>query len=213
MVADASPAPPENKAPATSAQPPGGPENLVQHLKQHYPDRGFFIHNDYDRSLVQSLRAAGMSAWTLEEAKEEAKNEAAAAVTQDTVLVCLNPQAEPPESLAGIIQTCQALLLVWETPHLLIENASPERQVVWLNWLAEQGFFHNPAQRPQFGGYQAIVLTKSSSQSPASLAAGYEKILWQLGAENNARRALLNEMRDELSVNGFDTAEIQVRLN
>ena len=213
MVADASPAPPENKAPATSAKPAGGPGSLVQHLKQHYPDRGFFIHNDQDRSLVQSLRAAGMHAWTLEEATEEAKNEAAAAVTQDTLLVCLNPQAEPPEPLAGVVQTCQTLLLVWETPHLLIENASPERQEVWLNWLAEQGFFPNPAQRPQLGGYQAIVLSKSSSQSPASLAAGYERILWQLGAENNARRALLNEMRDELSVNGFDTAEIQVRLN
>lgn len=195
--------PNQKKQPAQNEH--AGPHaELVKYLKAQLLLQRILVYQDSDQTLVNSLRMAGMNAWTIEESEAGAAYDA---------LVCLNPQREPSDNLATFSQASQVVLIAWESPAILVGDGSIEQQAAWLTWLAGQGFYPDPAQHPQIAGYQAIFLSKSSAQSATSLSARYEMILWQLSSENSARRALLNEMRDELSISGFDTAEIQVQLN
>jgi len=199
----------QNATPIQKTQPApseqaGAQAELIAYLQAQLSRQRVIVVQDSDQTLVNSLRMAGMNAWTIEEAD--------AGANYDT-LVCLNIQREPSDSLASLILACRVVLMAWETPAILAGDASPASQAAWFSWFAGQGFYPDPALRPQLTGYQTVFLSKSPAQSTESLAARYEKILWQLSAENRARRALLNEMRDELSINGFDTAELQVRSN
>ena len=177
---------------------------LGLYLRDGFRANQVIIVGEDSQTLALSLRQQGLQTWAEGEAEPGTKYD---------LVVCLNPQTEHKTILSGLCSNCDAVILVWKSQLFFAETASSDGAEAWLNWLAQQGITPDLSQRPKLSNHQAVFLSKTSPRTPASLAAAYERLLWQLSSENKARRALLTEMRDELSVNGFDTAQIQVRLN
>ena len=182
--------------------------NLERELGNYFEDRfqngRIFLSGTDGQNLAQNLRQRGLQTWCKADANPGGKFD---------LLVCLDPGSEQTAILAQLSQDCDAILLAWDARLWFFKSELIDEPERWLTWFAQSGFYPDPTHRAPISKFQTIFLRKTDSQNPASLAAAYERLLWQRNAEIQARRDLLVDMRDELSVNGFDTAQIQVRLN
>ncbi len=190
------------------AKPPEDQANLEPELGNYLEDRfqndRIYLIGTDSQILAQNLRQRGLQTWCEADSKPEGKFD---------LLVCLNPKSEQTAIMAEVTQNSEAVLLAWDSSLWHIQTQPTDELERWLIWFTQSGFYPDPAQRIQISKFNTIFLHKTNFQNPASLAAAYERLLWQRNAEIQARRDLLVDMRDELSVNGFDTAQIQVRLN
>lgn len=175
---------------------------LVDYLSSHPTVKRVVLDGGDNQTLAPNLRQRGIEVWTTTDAVIGAPFD---------LLVRLNPTTLPEAAQTGIYRDSGAVLVIWESQPLL--TSIPEAYTLdeWFSWLAQMGFYPEFTRRPRIAGFLAVPFNKSTPPSQTSLAASYERLLWQASAEAGARRDLLAEMRDELSINGFDTAEIQRR--
>ncbi|HWQ84844.1 MAG TPA: glycosyltransferase [Anaerolineales bacterium] len=175
---------------------------LEQILSDRFASQKIAIFGQENQALIASLQQNGLHIQSSENARTIGE--------KLDLLVVLSSQTNPDDLSPILVENAGSVLLVQESS--LQPGFSTSGVEAWLNWLAQHGFHPDLNYRPVIAGRQAIYLQRYESSSEAGLAAQYEQLIWSLESETAARRALLLEMRDELSVNGFDAAQIPVRL-
>jgi len=163
------------------------------------------ILGEDSQTLVHSLQQDGLNALEPDEGEK--------AGGKLDLLVFLKSQTLPETALANLIHQTEAVLFIQDSQQMMGINSTDIGLDAWLDWFTQHGFMADLSFRPHLTDHHATFLIKSLTQSQARLAAQYEQLIWRLESETTRRRTLMAELHDELSVNGFDTAEIQVRLH
>jgi len=195
--------------PDSSITAQSGQTGLLIELGSILVDRfGFgkiIIFGEDSHTLVHSLQQDGLNALEPDEGEK--------AGGKLDLLVFLKSQTLPETALANLIHQTEAVLFIQDSQQMMGINSTDIGLDAWMDWFAQHGFMADLSFRPHLTDHHATFLIKSLTQSQARLAAQYEQLVWRLESETTRRRTLMAELHDELSVNGFDTAEIQVRLH
>ncbi len=177
----------------------GFPAEIERYLTEAFQAERVIVYQGEDQSPAGIFHRPDATQWTVGKFDP--------GTTVDLV-VCLNPQPPPGATLARLCQTTSRVLLIWATLQLVDPSRVSEKQDAWLTWFSEQDFYPERIQYPRLDNHHTVLLSKSAQPSIASLAAYYEREIWQLHSENTARRALLAQLRDELSMSGIENAKL-----